>query len=492
MSVAGPGTAPLPFHATPTTDPPPARRILLVSYVFPPNGSVGGLRWQKMSRFAVERGWGVDVVCLAPEDVAVPDAGRLRDLPPNVRVFGVREPPAPVVVRAVHALWRAVARRHRGRAAGASEGSAGRPSAPARPRVGSIAREEIEHIGGVQRARRTYTSFVNQIAMAAWARDAAATALRLVEPAHQVVVASGPPHRAVHDAGRLIAARTGLPYVMDMRDPWSLVKRVAEQFATPYYFRVSAEGERQAVERAALIVANTEAAADALRRLYPAHAARTITVMNGSDDDPLPSTPRDPRFVMAYAGNIYWDRDPRPLFRAAARVVRELALTPDRFAIRFMGVVGEYDGVTLEQIADEEGIGEYVSVSPPGPRAEALRLLASASMLVSLPQDSVLALPSKIFEYSRFDAWLLALADPGSATATLLRDTTADVISSDDVDAMADAIRRRYLEHAAGVVPRAVDAEGRFSRERQATLLLDRLDDLAGRRAAAAPAPAGR
>jgi glycosyltransferase involved in cell wall biosynthesis len=271
---------------------------------------------------------------------------------------------------------------------------------------------------------------------------------------------------------------------MDMRDPWSLVKRVTEYFATPYYFRASAGHERRAVDAAALVVANTEAATAALRGLYPARAERMITVMNGSDEEPLPPATRDGRFVMAYAGNIYWDRDPRPLFRAVARVVRDLALTPAQFGVHFMGFVGEYDGVTLEQIAAEEGIGGYVRLTPPSPRADALRLLASASMLVSLPQDSVLALPSKIFEYSRFDAWLLALAEAESATATLLHGTSADVVDPADVEAIADAVRRRCLEHAAGVAPRAVDAEGRFGRARQAAILLDRLDEII------APAPA--
>ena len=99
-------------------------------------------------------------------------------------------------------------------------------------------------------------------------------------------------------------------------------------------------------------------------------------------------------------------------------------------------------------------------------------------MLVSLPQDSTLAIPSKLYEYMRFPARLLALSDPNSASAKLLAGTDADVVDPSDVDAIAERFRRRYLEFAAGVRPVPLAADRRFSREHQAQLLLDGLDQL--------------
>ena len=52
-------------------------------------------------------------------------------------------------------------------------------------------------------------------------------------------------------------------------------------------------------------------------------------------------------------------------------------------------------------------------------------------MLVNLPQDSHLCIPSKVYEYMRYAAWLLALEPADSATALLLRDSAADVVGSD-------------------------------------------------------------
>src|SRR6266566_3730546 len=70
----------------------------------------------------------------------------------------------------------------------------------------------------------------------------------------------------------------------------------------------------------------------------------------------------------------------------------------------------------------------FIHVHGARPRAEAMQFLARGTMLVSLPLFSRsgeidATIPAKIFDYVRFDAWLLALAERGSATELLLRGT---------------------------------------------------------------------
>src|SRR5258705_6329869 len=123
-----------------------------------------------------------------------------------------------------------------------------------------------------------------------------------------------------------------------------------------------------------------------MRQANPEVTDRIIAVTNGFDDDPVPPSQRDRRFTIAYAGSVYLDRDPRELFRGAARIIDELHLTPDELGIEFMGWVESYDGVPLQVIAREEGVGDFVRLRPPGSRAEALEFLARANMLAVLPQ----------------------------------------------------------------------------------------------------------
>jgi glycosyltransferase involved in cell wall biosynthesis len=447
-----------------------SRRLLLISALFPPAPDVGALRWQKMARHVAERGWELDVLMQHPDDLASPDWSRLSDLPPGTRLFGLRPPSVPLV-EAVETVWRWLraleARVSPGRRD--AVGGDARRTRPSRPE--SIPRREIGwSLGELRGYVRAFNAWSLYAELDRWARQASAVARRIADRgAHDAVVSSGPPH-AAHEAARRVSLRTGLPFVMDMRDVWGLAQRCSESIASPLLLHLAHRYERRAVAQASLVVANTEAARTAMVRVHPEAARRIVTVMNGFDEEPLPPARPEGRFVIAYAGSIYLDRDPGCLFRAARMVIDELALSPSELAVRFIGV-SDF-GAPLTEMAAAAGIADFFEFGGTCPRAQALEFLAQASMLVILPQDTDMAVPAKLFEYVRFDAWLLAVADRGSAIETVLRGTAADVVSSADVAAIAAVLRRRYEEHVAGVRPRAI-AEPRLSRRHQAALLLD-------------------
>jgi hypothetical protein len=467
-------SAPVPFFSRPASAPPERGRILLVSYEFPPANSAGALRWQRLASFAVERGWGLDVLTLDPADAQSPDLRRLDDLPAGVRVYGVPGG-KPRFDRMEQILFDLPKRRRQRPATEAPVA----PHVSASRRPSSLARAEVLSLPWTPRvAVRTYYAFRMWRRHWIWTKRAIALGNALVEPGvHRVFLTCGPPH-PTHLAGGPLARRHGLPHVMDMRDPWSLVERMPEAVASPFLFRRAARMETRAVDAAALVVCNTRPARDALVRAHPELAGRCITVMNGFDDEPLPPPRHTRRFVVAYAGTVYLDRDPRGLFRAAAQVIRERALTPADFAIEFMGTVNKSQGQTLEALAAEEGIADFLRVHPPRPRTEAMEFLGQAAMLVSLPQDSHMAIPSKVFEYMRFDAWLLALADPWSATHEVLRGSGADVVPPDDVAGIARVLGMRMDEYAASGPPSHPALVPECSRAHQAHILFDAIDAL--------------
>jgi hypothetical protein len=438
----------------------PRRRLLLVSYHFPPDPAVGGLRWQQLTKYFVERGWTVDVIARDLAKVAARDEARMRGLPPEVRV--VSAPESDPWLRRSEQAALAFVRRFRRRSGTTSSNG---------PRTG----------GGSGHGRRkplvyAHAALVEIAREKAWSDAAANLGTAMSKQAsYDIVVSSGPPHMA-HDAARLIATAAGVPLVIDLRDPWSAFERNPGDTKSPLWFAAARYYERRAVRAAALIVMNTDSSRDEMRRRYPSCAKRIIAVANGSDDGPLPVVSRSERFTIRFAGTIYLDRDPRLVFRAAATVVRRHGLTPQNFAIEFIGEADEFKGQSVRAIAEEEEIADFVSISGLQPRDAAMRFLAGASMLLSLPQHADLCVPAKIFEYVRFDAWLLILATERSATAQVLRGTAADVVDPSDVERMATVIEQRYLQHARGERPVAVGHAGRFDRARQAEILLESVE----------------
>ncbi|HEX5072846.1 MAG TPA: hypothetical protein VFW03_06575 [Gemmatimonadaceae bacterium] len=447
------------------TDPNPAatRRLLLVFFYFPPSAEVGALRWLSLSRFGAERGWAIDVVSLHAAFMGTIDPTRLRQLPPGIRVFGFSGD-RPAWYRTMMSAWWKLRRR------------GGGPDLTTHAPVEHDNGAEPYHPAG-HAWRRVFRSRAHFALADVLARRAAAIGAELTaNNRYDVVVSSGPPH-AAHEAAKTIAARARLPLVLDMRDPWSDESAMPDELRGAVWRRETRARERACVSAADLVVVTSQAHEELQRAKYPDIRSRIVTVMNGADSDPLPVGSPGNQFVIAFTGLIYLGRNPRPLFRAAARVARATGASPNEFAVEFMG--GDAcEGVPLTTIAREEGLGAHFRSYGFRPRREALELLSNATLLVSLPLRTEMTLPAKLFEYTRFDAWLLALADSASATARLLADTDADVVPPDDVDAIAGVIANRFAQFRAGVRPVALNRDGRFDRATQSARLFDALEEL--------------
>jgi glycosyltransferase involved in cell wall biosynthesis len=450
------------------------RRLLLISPRFAPAQDVGSLRWQKMARYVAERGWELDVIAFHPDCVPSPDWTTLTDLPPGTRVYGIRTPVVPLA-RVIDSVWRLLRKVFSGVQAQARDGTDPGAMRGADRRPDSLTRDEIRWSltdpRSYVRAYNVWATFAEERKLA---RQAAALARRIVAPGtHDAIISSGPPHGS-YEAARLVSRARRIPFIVDMRDVWSLVQECLEPFASPLLLHLAQRHERRVVEEAALVAANTDVVRMAMMEAYPQARDRILTVMNGFDDDPLPATRHGSQFIVAYAGTIYVDRDPTCLFRAARQVIEELNLSPAQFALKFMGANDR--NVSLPEMAAAEGIAEFVHAAGPRPRAQALEFLSHATMLVSLPQNWDMSIPAKLFEYARFDAWLLALAEQNSATALVLRGTDADVVSPGDTRAIAAVLHRRYEQYVTGVRPRRIATDVRLSRRYQAQHLLDAIE----------------
>jgi glycosyltransferase involved in cell wall biosynthesis len=449
-----------PFFAT-APNPNATRRLLLVFFYFAPSAEVGALRWLSLAKFGAQRGWSVDVVTLHPEFMGTLDPARLDQLPAGIRLYGFSGE-NPGWYRSMLSAWR----RLRGGGANAAT-----PTGLAGHLDGSDATVALAspHASAWRRAFRSHMHFRLADGLA---RRAVALATQLTRAnRYAAVVSSGPPH-AAHDAAMRVGELAGLPFIMDMRDPWSDEIAMPEDLRSDVWRKAASLHEARCVASARLVVVTSDSHRNLQLQKYPALKGRVLTVMNGADPDPLPKARPRTRFVIAFAGMIYLGRNPRSLFRAAARVARDLGASPDEYTVEFMGD-DTCEGVPLTRIAAEEGLQNHFVSHGFRPRREVHEFLAGASLLVSLPLRTSMTLPAKLFEYTRFDAWLLALAEPNSATETLLADTHADVVPPEDVDAIARVIAARFAEFRAGVRPVALNRDGRFDRATQSAHLFD-------------------
>jgi hypothetical protein len=452
------------------------RRILLLSYHFPPGQAAGARRWQKLAVHAAAHGWELDVFTVAPGSLQIRDPEGLKALPEGIRVFGIPET-EPRIEPALARLWALLGPKRQAPSLAQTEPS----HRPAASEPSWFKRDAVPFDPtSVRTWARAFHAAMEFVRQGAWAGRAAQAAARVFEPGlHRIVVSCGPPHM-VHHAGRRLARSKKIPLILDLRDPWSLAERVPADMASPFWYRLASHFESQAVADAALVAMNTETARDSMQRTYPDQLQKIISVTNGFDDDPIPSANHGPGFVLAYTGSIYIDRSPRNLFRAVRRVADELDLGAPDLRVELMGEMAPIDGVTMAEMARMEGVESLLRIHPPENQMGVEALLARAALLVSLPQDSHMAVPSKIFEYIGYPAWVMALAECESATGLLLAGTSADVVPPEDVDGIATVIREHLLAYLDGVRPDPIATDPRLGRRFQAQILFDGIEKLRG------------
>ena len=265
-------------------------RALIVSYYFPPAGGGGVQRVLKLCKHLPAFGWDVDV--LAPDDPkwVAHDPGLAAEIPAGTVVHRARyrgpsdERPAADVLAGAEGL-RGVATR---------AGLYGRQLLVPDPRV-------------------------------VWVPDAARAAVRIVrERSASVVLTTSPPSSA-HMIGNVVARRTGVPWIADLRDSW---------LANPHrrYDRRSVRAKRAVLEtmarrtfaRVSALTAVTETIADEARALAPAGTPSAV-ISNGCDFDEfagLEHTPSD-RLRILHAGFFFGVRSPRPFLEALARLLAD-------------------------------------------------------------------------------------------------------------------------------------------------------------------------
>lgn len=469
---------PKPYYVAPG-ESRVTRRILLVSPAFPPCAEVGALRWEKITILAARAGWGVDVITGAASPRDRMDDSRLLNLPPGTRVWSI---PMPVLAmqkldKQLAAMLAPIRKRRRAKA-GRGEGD--RDSGASNVLVAPPPTSTPSAAPSLLRNVRAWSFFA---AWNAWGDEVLALARSIArESKSSVVASSGPPHMS-HVAAQRVSEALELPLVIDLRDPWNVAEAEPRDLRGSVWKREVATYERSACDHASLIVLNTDSSADLIRTRYPQVGDRIITVMNGADADvkEFAGSGSD-TFDIVHAGSLYSGRDPRALLRAVRQFFDAVPSAIPHVRVVFIGQ-DTYEGVPLGKIARECGIDEVFNSRGPIPRREALQLSGNASINVVLPQDWSHSIPSKLFEYVQFPAWILALSQPTDAITQFLRGTSSPALTPGDTAGIAQFIAERFAQWnsgrlATGKGKRAepLNADGHYDREGQVERLLAAMD----------------
>jgi glycosyltransferase involved in cell wall biosynthesis len=392
------------------------RRLLLLSYFYPPLAGGGVHRALGFTRWLPAHGWDCTVVCAGPEDYWVRDESLEVGVPPGTEVMRVAGGSG-------LAAWLRIVR-------GRGGGTGRRPGAA----FGAL--------------RVLSDWWLLPDSYAGWAsRARAAAARRLARGGIDALLSTSPPD-SVHLAAAPLARRTGLPWVADFRDPW-----IGLHFRRPptAWHRGRQRAMLEGVLRGAdLVLAATRTHHDDLAREPALDPTRLAHLPNGFEPDPAAAAPtgRDPRHLtLAFTGTLSHLADAETTFEALHAV---FARRPEARRVIRLRVAGPYDAEYRDR-ATALGLTGIVEWCGPVPHAEAraLQRAADALMLWS-PRGYRTNIPGKVYEYLDSGTPVLALLDPQDEVTALLRRAGATLLVPGDREGLAVEIERRYLDWRQG------------------------------------------
>ncbi len=391
-------------YDTMTATPP---RLLFVSHHFPPDISIGSRRSHRIVSQMLARGWDVDVLC----------AKQMYQDGCDLSLMAGLEGANIVRTHALHP--RAWARWTRDVARG-GDGTNTRPAADttaterapgqASPLRRLVSKARAAVSDGVHR----WVELPDQ--RIGWLLPAVATAVAFERP--DVVLVTIPWATSAL-VGTAVAARFGVPLVLDYRDPWNASVRRTDM--PPARRALEARLEAICLARATELTTVTPG----LAREIGAQSGRALHVIpNASEPENFEGmTPRTfDRPTMLYAGGLYGGRTVTPLLESLARLQATGALDGHPLGLMVMGA----DNAQIARDAEALGIAALVDVLPRQTHATAMAatLGAAANLLLVAPQHK-LQVPAKVFDHVAVGRPILALSPAGADVDLVLADHPA-------------------------------------------------------------------
>ena len=446
------------------------RRVLVVSYMFPPVAGVGIERTLKHVTYLPEHGWQPVVVAPSNPGYRLVDASTLDRVPAETEVHRAPSLEPAHLRRAASQLLRRV------RSPGAP-GSSASPSSAGRRRSGRM--------GLVNAAWRAYVErawFPDE--QLGWIPGALATGLAADDrnPV-DAIYSSGPPWSS-HLAAAAIQGLTGLPWVADFRDPW-----IGNAYASPLpvpHRAARAWLERAVVERARASVFASAGVRDEYATRYPELASRFLTIHNGYDlediaavrDSSTASGGTDGAFRIVFTGSIQGIAEARLLVAGLEHLLERRPDLRDRLRLQLVGWLSPaaeaIAGARLTALAPTvERVGQQ-------PKALALRAVADAdaALVLLADQPGRAHVPSaKLFDYLGLDAPVLAVV-PDGEVRRILAELSWGIAADATPEGFASGVER-LLDAPASSQP--ADPERRFERRALTARLAMLLDGVAFR-----------
>lgn len=396
------------------------KKVLIITYYWPPSGGAGVQRWLKFAKYLPE--FGYEPIIYTPENPEFPvvDDSLLEDVPEGITVL--KQP-----------IWEPY--NWYRQFLGQKDKKIGAGFVSEKKEPGILHKISVWVRGNffVPDARRFWIKpSVNYLSK------------YLSENPVDAVISTGPPH-SMHLIALELKKRLGVKWIADFRDPWTNIDFYKELMLSKWADKKHRRLEQEVLTAADSVVTIGYTMAEEMKKLG---AKDVETITNGFDEADFPEeNPKvDEEFSISHIGTFSPSRNHPKFWQALSELKSENQDFAAKLKIRTVGVV-DYK---VESSIIEHGLAEnwerieYVS------HTEVLKYQRSSKVLLVCVNNTPNAtgiLPGKFFEYMASGRPILAIGPKKSDIGTVLSKTKSGVIvNRDDLRGIKHALLSMFNE----------------------------------------------
>ena len=387
------------------------KRVLIITYYWPPSGGSGVQRWVKFAKYLPKEGW--QPVIYTPEnpELTTIDKTLAAEIPPETEIVKTHifEP---------YGIYRKLM------------GKGSSTDLKALTSAGSDGNEVNPVNGGKKSWKQKLSLYIRgnffiPDPRIMWVRPSVKF-LKSYLKKHPVdaIVSTGPP-QSMHLIGLELSKATGLPWLADFRDPWTKI----------FYFKhleltLRSEAKHQALEKKVVDGATRVIAVSPMvKKDFEAITSTPVELItNGFDEedfnDPFEA---DEYFNITHTGLFASDGDPEILWKVLSAKCQDDKEFQKLLRIR---LVGKTDQEIVNSI-EAAGLGPNLVNLGYQSHEVAVREQRNASVLI-LPlrkePEYEAVLPGKLFEYLASRRPILGIGQTDGAMAQVVRNTGSGIV----------------------------------------------------------------
>lgn len=395
------------------------KRVLIITYYWPPSGGAGVQRWLKFSKYLPENGW--KPIIYTPENPEYPaiDENLLSEIHPEVEVIKTKiwEP---------YSLYKKFTFRKK------------------EAKIGTGFTSEKGKVSKAEKISRWVRGnwFIPD-ARKFWIKPSIKYLENyLKQNAIDAVISTGPPHSMHLIALGLKKKFPTMKWIADFRDPWTNIDFIDELQLTSGSAAKHAALEKSVLEQSDEVIVIGNSMKEEFSELVNSDKIKVIPNGFDSVDYGSQKIRLDEKFTLAYIGSFSPSRNLPTLWKALGELVEENSEFATRFELKMAGQLDQSVRKNIEQ----EGLSDYLNHAGYLNHTEVLEFSQSAQVLllsVNRTKNAKGIITGKVFEYLNSGRPILAIGPEDGDLADLLKSVNAQsVIDYDHLD----KLKRRILE----------------------------------------------